>query len=274
MEKIADEQQQQQRQQRPPSLSWLLDKNNRPNQSRWLQSTLAELEWRIKKILEVVEENGDTFAERAEMYYQKRPQLVKLVTDLHKSYRALADKYDLMMLRSESSLRSNSAIVRSQFLHEIIDSVSGECDHKSCTSCHNNNRREEEEEDDVVVTCKIADKKVIIVTDNDDHLPEKVEEKDHTVVGGGGGSGGWDELLMEVSELIEENTKKQGELIKRYNKKRDDVKLLMKENRRLRDLILAQHRKTTTLINTSSSSSSSCSNSRWKSALFGKLSFA
>lgn len=39
------------------------------------------------------EEVGDTFAERAESYYQKRPQLLTLLQDLYNGYITLSDRY-------------------------------------------------------------------------------------------------------------------------------------------------------------------------------------
>lgn len=39
------------------------------------------------------EDEGDTFAERAESYYRKRPQLLALLQDLYNAYLTLSDKY-------------------------------------------------------------------------------------------------------------------------------------------------------------------------------------
>ncbi|XP_073131302.1 uncharacterized protein [Henckelia pumila] len=56
-------------------------------------------------IIELTEDKGDTFAERADMYYQKRPQLIKLLQELYTSCSSLADKYDQHLLKSESSVK-------------------------------------------------------------------------------------------------------------------------------------------------------------------------
>ena len=42
----------------------------------------------------LIDEDADSFAKRAEMYYQKRPELVSLVEEFYRSYRALAERYD------------------------------------------------------------------------------------------------------------------------------------------------------------------------------------
>ncbi|KAH7834333.1 hypothetical protein Vadar_014976 [Vaccinium darrowii] len=52
-------------------------------------------------MLNLLEEDGDSFVKRAEMFYEKKPVLIKMVEDLHKSYRSSAVKYD--HLRSYST---------------------------------------------------------------------------------------------------------------------------------------------------------------------------
>jgi hypothetical protein len=53
-------------------------------------------------MLSIIEDDGVSFAKRAEMFYKSRPELIKMVEDLHKSYRLLAQKYD--QLKSASIL--------------------------------------------------------------------------------------------------------------------------------------------------------------------------
>ena len=45
-------------------------------------------------MLKLIEEDADSFAKRAEMYYQKRPELVSLVEEFYRAYRSLAEPYD------------------------------------------------------------------------------------------------------------------------------------------------------------------------------------
>ncbi|XP_059643389.1 kinase-interacting family protein [Cornus florida] len=63
--------------------------------SFWLLSTLSDLDERMKMVaLNVPEkDDNDTFAQRAEAYYEKRPQLVTLLQDLYNAYLSLADRY-------------------------------------------------------------------------------------------------------------------------------------------------------------------------------------
>ncbi|KAK6921336.1 Protein Networked (NET), actin-binding (NAB) domain [Dillenia turbinata] len=56
------------------------------------------------------EENADTFAERAESYYQKRPQLLSLLQDLYMGYQTLADRYCQTLAKHHHIRRLSSQI--------------------------------------------------------------------------------------------------------------------------------------------------------------------
>lgn len=45
-------------------------------------------------MLKLIEEDGDSFAKKAEMYYQKRPELISHVEEFYRMYRSLAERYD------------------------------------------------------------------------------------------------------------------------------------------------------------------------------------
>eukprot|EP00250_Pteridium_aquilinum_P030931 c42507_g1_i1 orf=75-392(+) len=79
---------------RSPSHSWWWNSHNSPKHSKWLQSNLQELDEKVKEMLRLIEEDADSFAQRAEMYYQKRPELVNLVEEFYRAYRSLAERYD------------------------------------------------------------------------------------------------------------------------------------------------------------------------------------
>lgn len=57
----------------------------------WL---VPEMDQHVKRMLKLIEEDADSFAKKAEMYYQKRPELISLVEDFYKMYRSLAERYD------------------------------------------------------------------------------------------------------------------------------------------------------------------------------------
>ncbi|MED6158902.1 hypothetical protein PIB30_037363 [Stylosanthes scabra] len=80
-----------------PSHWWWLDNittTTTTNRSPWLQSTLSELNEKTKAMLKVIEEDADSFAKRAEMYYKKRPELLRMVEDFYRTHRSLAERYD------------------------------------------------------------------------------------------------------------------------------------------------------------------------------------
>ncbi|XP_038888028.1 protein NETWORKED 1D [Benincasa hispida] len=76
------------------SYSWWWDSHISPKTSKWLQENLSDMDEKIKQMIKVIEEDADSFAKRAEMYYKKRPELMKLVEEFYRAYRALAERYD------------------------------------------------------------------------------------------------------------------------------------------------------------------------------------
>lgn len=49
---------------------------------------------KVKQMIKLLEQDADSFARRAEMYYKQRPELMKLVEEFYRAYRALAERYD------------------------------------------------------------------------------------------------------------------------------------------------------------------------------------
>ncbi|XP_043710856.1 protein NETWORKED 3C-like isoform X1 [Telopea speciosissima] len=86
-----------------PSHSWWFDSRNSPRRSQWFQSTLSELDERTKSMLKLIEEDADTFAQRVEMYYKKRPELINMVEDFYRTHRSLAERFD--QLKSDTGTR-------------------------------------------------------------------------------------------------------------------------------------------------------------------------
>ncbi|KAH7436337.1 hypothetical protein KP509_05G014900 [Ceratopteris richardii] len=73
---------------------WWWNSHSSPKNSKWLQLSLQELDEKVKEMWVLIEEDADSFAEKAEMYYKKRPQLLQLLGELHRAYRSLAERYD------------------------------------------------------------------------------------------------------------------------------------------------------------------------------------
>ena len=52
------------------------------------------MDLKIKMMIKLIEEDADSFRKRAEMYFRKRPELMRLVEEFYRAYRALAERYD------------------------------------------------------------------------------------------------------------------------------------------------------------------------------------
>ncbi|OIT28755.1 PREDICTED: protein NETWORKED 4A [Nicotiana attenuata] len=76
------------------SRSWWWDSHISPKNSKWVQDNVEQMDQNVKRMLKLIEEDADSFAKRAEMYYQKRPELVTLVEEFYRMYRSLAERYD------------------------------------------------------------------------------------------------------------------------------------------------------------------------------------
>lgn len=66
-------------------------------------------------MLKIIEEDGDTFAQKAEMYYQKRPELVNFVEESYRAYRALAERYDHLSKDLQTANRTIATVFPEQF---------------------------------------------------------------------------------------------------------------------------------------------------------------
>ncbi|CAA0842395.1 Protein NETWORKED 4A [Striga hermonthica] len=76
------------------SHSWWWDSHISPKNSKWLQENLEEMDQLVKRMLKLIEEDADSFAKKAELYFKKRPELITLVEDFYRMYRSLAERYD------------------------------------------------------------------------------------------------------------------------------------------------------------------------------------
>ncbi|XP_060199062.1 uncharacterized protein LOC132627630 [Lycium barbarum] len=52
------------------------------------------MEEKVEYVLKIIDEEGESFASRAEMYYRRRPEILNFVEDFFRSYRALAERFD------------------------------------------------------------------------------------------------------------------------------------------------------------------------------------
>lgn len=76
------------------SHSWWWDSHISRKNSKWLADNLEKMDLSVKEMLKLIEGEGDSFAKKAEMYYEKRPSLISYVEEFYRMYRALAERYD------------------------------------------------------------------------------------------------------------------------------------------------------------------------------------
>ncbi|XP_044983375.1 kinase-interacting family protein-like isoform X1 [Hordeum vulgare subsp. vulgare] len=76
----------------------------------WLHAAIADIEQRVRALAAGVPDDDaaadHSFAQRAENYYRRRPQLLALLTDLHHRYLYLADRYAQSLLSNANAKSS------------------------------------------------------------------------------------------------------------------------------------------------------------------------
>ncbi|KAF8012218.1 hypothetical protein BT93_I0371 [Corymbia citriodora subsp. variegata] len=94
--------------------SWWWASHIRTKQSKWLEQNLQDMEEKVQNVLQLIEEDGDSFARRAEMYYKKRPELINFVGESYKAYRALAERYDHLSTELQNANNTIASVLPEQ----------------------------------------------------------------------------------------------------------------------------------------------------------------
>ncbi|XP_077232543.1 uncharacterized protein LOC143869864 isoform X2 [Tasmannia lanceolata] len=127
-----------------PCYSWWFDSHNSPRQSPWLLSTLSDE--KTKAMVKLIEQDADSFAQRAEMYYRKRPELVYMVEDFYRAHRSLAERYD--QLKREANTRLVTIPSGSSFSSKNSSrNFKNLTDKSSTDDCHSFDSKESEVDD-------------------------------------------------------------------------------------------------------------------------------
>uniref|UniRef100_A0A0D9WHH2 NAB domain-containing protein n=1 Tax=Leersia perrieri TaxID=77586 RepID=A0A0D9WHH2_9ORYZ len=95
--------------------SWWWASHIRTTQSKWLDTTIHEMEDRVKSMLKLIGADGDSFGKKAELYFKSRPELINHVEEMFRSYQALADRYD----RISSELHKANHTIATAFPDQI-----------------------------------------------------------------------------------------------------------------------------------------------------------
>ncbi|KAE9606052.1 putative protein Networked (NET), actin-binding (NAB) [Lupinus albus] len=88
------------------SHSWWWDSHISPKNSKWLSENLEQMDHHVKRMVKLIDQDADSFAKKADMYYQKRPELVALVEEFYRGYRALAERYDQVTMDLRKNVSS------------------------------------------------------------------------------------------------------------------------------------------------------------------------
>ncbi|KAL9234738.1 hypothetical protein vseg_009571 [Gypsophila vaccaria] len=94
--------------------SWWWASHIRTKQSKWLEQNLQDMEEKVKSMLKIIEQEGDSFAKRAEMYYKKRPELINSVEESYRAYRALAERFDHLSKDLQAANRTIATVFPEQ----------------------------------------------------------------------------------------------------------------------------------------------------------------
>ncbi|CAL1395457.1 unnamed protein product [Linum trigynum] len=90
--------------------SWWWASHIRTKQSKWLEENLQDMEDKVGQMLSIIENEGDSFVKRVEMYYKQRPELINHVEDSYRAYRALAERYDHLSKDLQSANRTIATV--------------------------------------------------------------------------------------------------------------------------------------------------------------------
>ncbi|XVF61508.1 hypothetical protein PTKIN_Ptkin08bG0135500 [Pterospermum kingtungense] len=101
--------------------SWWWASHIRTKQSKWMEQNLQDMEEKVAAVLKLIEEDGDSFARRAEMYYKKRPELIHFVEESYRAYRALAERYDHISTELQNANNTIASVFPEQVQFALDD---------------------------------------------------------------------------------------------------------------------------------------------------------
>lgn len=213
---------------------WWFDSHNKGSKrSPWLQSTLAELDEKAKAMLKLIEEDADSFAQRAEMYYKKRPELISMVEEFYRAHRSLAERYDLVKsdhgTRLLTTFGSPFMSIKQHKQEKVISMMDQTCNSYSESSDAEEYAESEvddpEQEGEIQIEKEfgeVEDPELV----NETQVDEEIKEEDE------------DPVQEDVIE-VDQEPKKDSVASEVYNdeimKLREEIETLKEENERQKD---------------------------------------
>ncbi|CAO2830345.1 unnamed protein product [Amaranthus hypochondriacus] len=101
--------------------SWWYASHVRTKQSKWLEQSLQDMGDKVEAMLKLIQEDGDSFAKRAEMYYKRRPELINFVEESYRAYRSLAERYDHISKELQNANTTLASAFPDQYQFPIDD---------------------------------------------------------------------------------------------------------------------------------------------------------
>lgn len=193
--------------------------------------TLTDLDEKTKAMLKIIEEDADSFAQRAEMYYRKRPELISMVEEFYRSHRLLAERYDQVKSDSGSRLLTPWAPALS-FTKYRGDKLM--CSTERSYDSYSETYEPEESGDsgDSEVDDPEPDEESKFNDEVDNEISSKAEVL---------------ELREEIAKLREENKLQEEYLLQKDEEKREAIRqlsftvdMLKEDNMKLRKLVAAK----------------------------------
>nr|XP_029150156.1 protein NETWORKED 2A-like [Arachis hypogaea] len=101
--------------------TWWWASHVRTKQSKWLEQSLQDVEDKAAEALQIIDHTGDSFAQRAEMYYKKKPELLNFVEETLKAYRSLAQRFDHISKELQTANRQLATVFPEQVQYRMDD---------------------------------------------------------------------------------------------------------------------------------------------------------
>ena len=102
-----------------------------------MYTQITDMEEKVAETLKIIDDDGDSFAKRAEMYYRKRPELISFVEESFRAYRALADRYDYMSKELQSANRTIASVFPDRVQYQMDEDDEEEIDQEAPSSSSN-----------------------------------------------------------------------------------------------------------------------------------------
>ncbi|GMI68313.1 Networked 3C [Hibiscus trionum] len=211
-----------------------------PQQSQWLQTTLSELDMKMKAMMTLLQESDESkpSCQNADVSNDWKQELVKMLAELNGSYCSLAHKYDQLRSKSlnfprsgSSSLSSNSTEIQQAIDQRRALQASNDPTWEASDTCHESvdDSDYEHYRSDFEHLNKLADDLVLTEQCNMAFM-RKPEEKinrefsdEEEVAEFQKGSFEKVNSWFQVTKLMEETMRQQAELLRRNEEKRETI---------------------------------------------------